>query len=249
MEWAQHYYTLQSETFARPVVTDQHRAIAARLRALGGLESEPPVAVLELGAGNGGVAAALAEHGHDVWAVEFNAADAEHARTLAAAATPGTVHVVEADFFTVRLERRFDFAFIWDGFGIGRDEDQRRLLRRFASDWLTPDGRAFIDVYSPWNWLRRDGETSVYTARDGRSWERRIEFDALDSRFVDHWEPLPERDEHRTQTLRCYTVPEFDLLLEGTGLVAEAYLDVDGAAPTSARLAETTGYYVLARRG
>ena len=252
MHWARDYYAQQSRTFARGVITDAHRSIAARLHGwCGGAAS-----VLELGAGAGGVAAALADLGPEVWAVEFNPADAQLARALAAERAE-RLHVVEADFYEVDLGRRFDFVFYWDGFGIGSDDDQRRLLRRIAADWLAPGGRALIDVFSPWNWMRRDGETSTHPAVDGTPWQRTVEFDAAGSRFRDLWRPAGEStgDTERSQSIRCYSLPELALLCEGTGLVVESFLGVDGRVldPHDDRdgcyLMETNGYYALLAAG
>ena len=161
------------------------------------------------------------------------------------------MHVMEGDFYRVELEGSFDAVFYWDGFGVGSDADQRRLLCRIAELWLRPGGLLVLDVYSPWNWARRDGECSTYTARDGVTWERQIEFQEEGSRFVDHWEPLPERDVHRSQTLRCYTLEEFGELVEGTGLVVDRLLGMDGSVLGGGGDAEreylegTNGFYAL----
>lgn len=250
MDWALDYYTKQSETFARAVVTESHRAIAARLHGWCAADDRCR-AILELGAGMGGVAAALGDLGYDVCAVEFNPADAALARELAAESRPGTLRIVEADFFTVDLEARFDFVFYWDGFGIGTDDDQRRLLRRVASEWLADGGRVFLDVFSPWNWARRDGDTMTYTARDGAIWRRTIEFDTDASRFIDHWEPEVGGGEHRSQTIRCYSLDELRSLVDGTGLAVASFLGMDGrtldetSGDDARYLSETNGFYAM----
>jgi SAM-dependent methyltransferase len=255
MDWARDYYTRQSETFARAVVTDAHRRIAQRLHtwcaAIDGCRR-----VLELGAGNGGTAAALADLGYDVTAVEFNPSDAALARQLAAAPRSGAVDVVEADFYEVRFDEPFDFVFYWDGFGIGTDADQRRLLARIGLEWLRPRGRAVIDVFSPWNWQRRDGERSERTARDGRAWEHLVEFDAVGNRLVDRWRPAGTESSYRTQTIRCYSVPDFVMLLEHTGTRLDGIYGMDGAeldvssgsAPVNAALLDANGFFALLAR-
>lgn len=256
MEWARSYYTKQSRTFATGKITDAHLSIAERLHGWCA-DMDGCRRVLELGAGMGGTAALLAERGYDVCAVEINASDAAFARDLADADHAGSLTVIEDDFYTVTLDGTFDFVFYWDGFGIGDDNDQRRLLRRIATEWLAPGGRALLDVYSPWNWLERDGERSVYTARDGGQWERRVEYDRSTSRFIDHWEPLPDRDEHRTQTLRCYTLPEFSQLVDGTGLRVRSVIGMDGRTidvqggdgSADPYLRETNGFFALLDRG
>ena len=230
MEWARDYYDLQSRTFARGSITDQHRAIAQRLHGWCG---ELPACrrVLELGAGAGGTAAALADLGHDVWAIEFNASDAALARAIARETQPGSLTIIEDDFYDAAIDTDFDFIFYWDGFGIGTDADQRRLLHRIGAKWLAPGGRVLIDVFSPWNWLQQDGDVSEYTAKDGSTWRRTIAFDAVASRFIDHWSPAtsPAQDgPARSQSLRCYTLPEFALLVRGTGLRVDRFMGMDG---------------------
>ena len=253
MGWARDYYSAQSETFARGVVTPTHESIAERMD--GWCRHVPECRrILELGAGMGGVASCLANRGYEVTAIEFNAPDADHARRLARNVTNGTLHVVEDDFYTVVLDGQFDFIYYWDGFGVGDDEDQRRLLTRIGREWLSAHGLVFLDVYSPWNWKQRHGETSEYTARDGSAWERRIEFDEEHSRFIDHWQPLPGRAVHRSQTLRCYKPRELHDLMDCTGLQVQAMLGVDGRELRSdgrcdeaeqAYLESTNGFYAV----
>ncbi|MBT8485484.1 MAG: methyltransferase domain-containing protein [Phycisphaerae bacterium] len=248
MDWAKDYYTQQSRTFARATVTDQHRRIAQRLHGWCG-ERDGVRRILELGAGMAGVAAALADRGYDVCAVEFNPADATLARSLASQPRAGGLTIVEDDFYTVDLPGRFDFIYYWDGFGIGTDDDQRRLLRRIGQDWLAADGRALIDVFSPWNWRRRHGERSTFTARDGSTWERRIEYETHGERFRDHWSTADDPTVHRSQTIRCYTPLEFEDLARETGLAVDRFIAMDGYAFSANEITEeiraTNGFYVL----
>lgn len=248
MDWVKAYYTEQSRTFASGKITDQHRDTAARIERW--CVETGAKSLLELGAGMGGVAAVLAEQGFEVWAVEVNPADCAHARGLARHEVPGSFTVVEGDFYSVELSRQFDLVFYWDGFGVGGDDDQQRLLARIANDWLSPGGTAIIDVFSPWNWMKRSGERREYSSLDGTTWERRIEFDTDTSRFNDHWEPLPGRGEHRTQSLRCYSPADFVLLVRGTGLKVRRLLSMEGleldfaSDPTiSKALATTNGFF------
>ncbi|THF68003.1 class I SAM-dependent methyltransferase [Deinococcus sp. Arct2-2] len=119
------------------------------------------------------------------------------------------VTVVAGDFYTVDLPLRFDTVCYWDGFGVGTDDDQRRLLARITA-WLQPGATAFIDVYTPWYWAQRAGVTraeAAYTQVYG--------FDAEGCRMTDTYsapgaEPV-------TQSLRCYS-PDDLRLLAGTGL-------------------------------
>ena len=168
--------------------------------------------VLELGAGGGQNAAAAADAGYDVIAVELVPASVAHARNLAQATRTGTLVVHKADFYTIDLEGPFDVVCYWDGFGVGSDADQRRLLRRIAT-WLAPDGHALIDISTPWYWAHAAGqEMQVGHAM------RRYDFDADACRLLDTWWPVDDPDQRVTQYLRCYSPADLRLLLEGSGL-------------------------------
>ncbi len=84
--------------------------------------------VLELGAGGGQGAAAAADLGHSVVAVELVPSLAAQAQRLAATRETGRMTVINEDFCTVSLDGHFDVVCYWDGFGIGTDDDQRRCF-------------------------------------------------------------------------------------------------------------------------
>ena len=235
MDWVRDHYNEQSRLFGRALITDQHRVIAAGIdrwcQRLPRCEK-----ILELGAGACGVAGALAGRGYDVFAVEFNPHDIALAQELKMSQELESLRVVEADFYEVELPHRFDFVFYWDGFGVGDDSDQRRLLDRIGNEWLAAGGWVLIDVFSPWNWQRRDGEVTEFTATDGSKWTRLLEFDAVRGRFVDHLRPTDGSDRELSQTIRVYTLQEFELLTEGTALRVDSFHLFDEAPDDSARL-------------
>jgi SAM-dependent methyltransferase len=193
MLWARDFYDKQdawSGCYTGPV-EDRHRARAAQLG--------PPGRVLELGCGGGQCARAALDLGHTVVAVELGAS-AAHART------PG-VDVRQADFYEVEIEGVFDRVCYWDGFGIGSDADQRRLLRRIA-DWLAPEGRALIEIYNPAFAASTDGQRmTVGSAEREYAWDP--------PRWLDTWWPRGHRDEAVTQSLRCYTETDLRSLCNG----------------------------------
>ena len=130
-------------------------------------------------------------------------------------------------------------------------------MRRVGTEWLARDGCALIDVFSPWNWARQHGETSEYCARDGTPWQRTVEFDAVASRIRDSWSPVGGADERRTQLIRCYSMPEFRLLVEGTGLLVRAFHGMDGRllddaddhdAETNQYVTGTNGFFAVLER-
>lgn len=256
MDWVKPHYTEQSRLFGRAAITAQHRQLAELLhawcRAQDGCSR-----VLELGAGACGVAGAMVQLGYDVTAVEFNSSDLALAKQIATTEDLRDLRIVGADFYEVQLGDRFDFVYYLDGFGVGEDADQHRLLTRIGQEWLSEHGFAMIDVFSPWNWQRRDGEQRDFTAVDGSRWTREISFDAQKRRFRDFMRPREGGDTLLSQTIRLYSPQEFQILVEGTGLRVDAFYLLDGTpidpasrnAETSTRLESSNGYYARLIRG
>jgi len=215
MNWAQTFYHKQAlwGGLYQGEVTAWHRAKAARVKHWLGA---PPKQVLELGAGGGQDAIALAEQGYAVVALEREPLLVAHIRRLLRAHPSVSVQVVEGDFYEVDFPpQAFDAVCYWDGFGIGRDADQHRLLKRI-SRWLKPDGMALIDVYTPWH----AAKSAWHGQQIGEAW-RVYAFDAQQHRWIDTW---TFQGETIAQSLRCYTPAELQTLLVGTGLtLVEVY--------------------------
>lgn len=214
MQWVYDFYEKQNKWAGvyEEAITEGHRTAAAWIARFTGSGRRR---VLELGAGGGQGAAATADLGHTVVAVELRAGACDHARALAAEAGRDMT-VVEGDFYAIELDGTFDVITYWDGFGIGSDADQRRLLRRVAG-WLAPGGSALFEVATPW----------YAAAMAGRGWavgeaERQYSFDGDACRGVDTWWPKGKRAEAVQQSWRCYSPADFRFLLEGTGLQLEA---------------------------
>jgi SAM-dependent methyltransferase len=233
LEWVEAFYARQFIWLADDYlgeVQDRHRERAATIARLAG---PPPQRVLELGAGGGQDAAASADLGFDVVAIELIPHAADHARRLAHRQRPGALSVVQGDFYEVEVAGSFDIVCYWDGFGIGSDADQRRLLRRIAA-WLRPGGSALIEVYTPWYWSRATGRTmSLGNA------VRRYDFDATGNRMLDRWWPADDPASAVEQSLRCYAPADLVLLLEGTGLT------LAGVEP-GGTVEEATGQFIPA---
>ncbi len=214
MEWVRDFYAKQNQWSG--VYTEQinagHREKARLIETLAG---PGPKRVLELGAGGGQAAAATADQGHTVVAVELVPMLSEHAQRLAEALPTRTMTVINADFYTVCFDEPFDVVCYWDGFGVGSDADQQRLLERIAG-WLKPEGSALLEIGTPW-----------YAASvDGRGWavgeaERKYSFDAAGCRWEDRWWPKGRPEEAVQQSIRCYSPADLRLLLNGTGLALQ----------------------------
>jgi len=173
----------------------------------------------------------MADRGHTVLAVESSPTRARHAQELAKVARKGSLTALEADFYAVSLDDRFDVVCLWEVFGLGSDADQRRLLRRIAQEWLVPTGSVLLDVYSPFR-PARDAGTAVrlppLTGVPGSvEMFERCHFDPLHCRWIDEWEPTAAPEQALAQAVRCYTPADLLLLLEGTGLALQR-IEVDG---------------------
>ncbi len=210
-------------------VADHHRAKASLLEAHCGRLRR----VLELGAGGGQMAVATAELGFSVEAVELVPRLAAHARMLASR-TP-QIRVIEGDFYEVAVEGPFGAVCYWDGFGIGSDSDQQVLLSR-VGEWLADDGRALIDVYTPWYWAAAAGQEMVFDRA-----RRRYEFDEGTQTMIDLWWPDGARDETVAQRLRCYAPQDLARLLEDVGLALETI------APGDVALEDAMSYTAIVR--
>ena len=214
MDWVKDFYS-RTGTWWGPAearVTDRDHGRVAQVHARVGDE---PKRILELGSGYGTTAAALAGAGHTVTAVELS----DRVRF-------GVGHdrltVVKEDFYTVRLDREFDVVCYWNGFGVGSDADQRRLLGRIAAEWLRPGGTALIDVFNPFVWAGWHGEEEhrLPDPAAGYAYElrERVTFDPVTCTATDTWWVADRPDEAISQVLRCYSPADLALLTEGTGL-------------------------------
>jgi SAM-dependent methyltransferase len=229
-EWTKDFYTQAGIWWGAEPHDDRgdHRArvaIVERLRGPGKWRA------LDLGTGSGLTAAALADAGHATVGVELNPTDIAYAQDLLATPRAGSLSIVEGDYYTVELDGRFDVVCWWQGFGLGSDADQRRMLRRIAHEWLAPGGCALIDVYNPTWAARRAGKAVRLDALKGVPGSvemiERSHFDPVYGRWIDKWQPVADPDKALAQTVRCYLPADLLLLLEGTGLALKR-VEVDG---------------------
>jgi SAM-dependent methyltransferase len=211
--------------------------------------------IFELGAGSGAVAAEMARLGHSVIALELTSA-IHLAQELNQENWKGSLTALEADFYTVELNGRFDVICYWDGFGLGSDGDQRRLIKRIAREWLAAGGSALIDVFSPVRFARHAEEEEILPPLKGVPGSvemlHKCHFDPLHCRWIDEWQPTAHPTQALAQTVRCYTPADFELLLQDTGLALKR-IEVDGLAidldadqiTTSGPLMEAYSYLVV----
>jgi SAM-dependent methyltransferase len=228
-DWANDFYAQATEWWGPdPQPPGVHKERVAIVERLCG---PAPKKILDLGAGAGYTAAAMADRGHTVVAVEATAARAQRVQELAKVARKGSLTAIEADFHTAALTQRFDVVCLWEVFGLGSDADQRRLLRRIAQEWLVHDGCALLDVYCPFRPARDAGTAVRREPLEGVPGSvemlERCHFDPVHCRWIDEWEPSAAPERALAQAVRCYTPADLLLLLEGTGLALER-IEVDG---------------------
>lgn len=213
MEWVKEFFDVAGSWWGAPQIRQSdHDRIATIERICG----PGPKRVLELGAGGGTTACVAAQAGHDVVAVELSSTRAQHMRERAGELELDSLRVVEGDFYEADLGRAFDCVVYWNGFGIGSDDDQRRLLRRVGAEWLGPDASFVVDVMAPYRWIRDAGSTHV--EEDVAGLVNGRDFDPVTGRFIDTWWPVGREGEARKQSGRCYAPADLTLLVEGTGL-------------------------------
>jgi SAM-dependent methyltransferase len=221
VDWVTDFYTKQYEWAGWPRRWAQKDMVEAasmettQVEVITRLAGPGRKRILELGAGSGFTSAALAEAGHEVVAVDLVDACVESIGRLAGQVENGSLEVVAGDFYSVDLEGPFDLVVYFDGFGIGTDDDQRRLLRRIES-WLSPGGSSLIDVFAPWYWAKLAGTVDEFPTGSGISYEEG--FDPEGCRMVERMWREGDEAGAVTQSLRCYAPADLRLLLDATGL-------------------------------
>ena len=215
MDWVQDFYSRQHTALANEEAEASVEYCAEKMAVIDRLILNPGTTLLELGAGNGMNAIACAHLAFSVTALELIPECCErindHVNTHGT--SRGSICVVQGDFYQIDLAEQFDLVTYWDGFGIGTDDDQIRLLKR-TSNWMKPEGRALIEVYSPLYASRTVGRKVRF-----KTCTREYDFDTLHARWLDTW--TYNDGTVLTQSLRTYLPPDLDLLLRETDLDIE----------------------------
>ena len=223
MEWVKNFYNQQYKWMK---INDEEMLNMQEelFEKIGRLADKPVKTILELGGGKGYFAVAAAKRGYEVTVIELIDDAAQYIHKLAAEYDVlEKVTFINGDFYTAELDGRFDVVCYWDGFGIGSDEDQRTLLKRIPH-WLNPNGCALIDIYTPWFWAKVAGQEMLLAG----NMVRKYDFDAMNCRMLDTWWNKDDLSQTATQSLRCYSPADLNLLTRGLDL-SVAYCEPGGA--------------------
>lgn len=223
MNWMDNFYSTTGKWWgpAESAITDRDHDRVKLLQKICG-DSKT---VLELGSGYGSTAAVTADAGYNIVACELSDR-IEFSTKFAEQALKGSLRFVKGDFYEADLGSNYDTVTYWNGFGIGSDTDQRRLLRRIAEEWLKPGSKALIDIGNPFVRASWAGDEEHKDASPERGYEHtideRTDYDPVQNRFIDTWWESDKPEDKLTQTLRNYTPADLVLLLEDTGLTLES---------------------------
>ncbi len=186
--------------------------------------------LLELGGGKGEFAWLAARAGFEVTMIDIS----ENAISEVKKQSENfrTVHCNFYDF--LEEPHSFDVICYWDGFGIGNDEDQSKLLSLIAGN-LKNNGKVFLEIYSPFFWEKMHNKT--FRISDDVS--RKYIYDIKNSRFTDCWHV---REEEKCQHLKCYSPEQFSKLLLRSSLKIEKFFLYNGLPVNEKNLADNFCY-------
>jgi len=214
MEWVKDFYEKQNQwmNYSKRPVDDFDFEKVELVEKFVGKEN---ISILELGSGGGQFSIAAAKKGHEVVAIELNEVMYKNSVDLARKNNLENVEFINDDFYNVNLKKSFDAIVYWDGFGIGEDEDQIKLLNKY-SEFLNDSGKFMIDIYTPWFWSYASGQSMEFN-----NTKRTYGYDAFNNRMIDKWISKKDGDDSVSQSLRCYSPADLKLLIKNTNLEIE----------------------------
>ncbi|WP_419893362.1 SAM-dependent methyltransferase [Oceanobacillus kimchii] len=208
MEWVRGFYEKQYSLWE---VSDTEE-LESQQKLLNKLKKYTPSSckkILELGGGRGYFAVAAAKLGYEVTVIELAENAVHYIYQLAKQeGVLSKITIIHENFYKTELTEHFDVVCYWDGFGIGDDQEQQVLLKRIHR-WLRPGGKVLIDIYTPWYWAK----ISVRAMQIEKGLFRKYDFDAINCRMIDSWWKEGRETEKVTQSLRCYSPADLELLI------------------------------------
>ncbi|MFD2830649.1 class I SAM-dependent methyltransferase [Corticicoccus populi] len=223
-EWEKDFYAEQYEMM-KTINVKKDESLGSTLLEQAG---RVPSRVLELGSGDGSLSRVLSESVKSVTAVELVTDMVEYSKGF----NIPNVHYINDDFYTVSFNHSFDLILYIDGFGIGSDDDQLKLLKKIKY-WMDADGTVLIDIYHPDYWRKTAGRKMQLS----KNIIREYGFDKDESVMRDSWWYTGREEEAVSQHLKCYTADEIYYLCNKAGL------EVTGYFPGGKMDYETFTYY------
>ena len=230
MEWAKQFYKQQFLLSKMEYEGMSHSYYLDEVEKVSEQFGKPFHKVLEIGAGVGYLANALASQEKDITTIEL----VDELVAFAKKNSTAPVRILCGDFYEIDVPGPFDCILYIDGFGVGEDTDQLRLLKRIHH-WLKDDGYALIDIYEP-NYWRHIYKGQMMPVKNS-SVARQYDFDENTARLSDTWWHTELDLGKWTQSLKCYTPQQIHALCQ------QANLDIVGYFPGGEMNFETWSYY------
>lgn len=224
VDWIKSFYDAAADWWGTSWYNGEN--LQGRLRMIQQYGSQDDKRILELGAGPGETAAYLCDQGYAVTAVDISKRNIELLHEIKQKRP--SLQVVEGDFLKVRIDERFPTICMFEAFGMGSDQNQRRLLKRIKKYWLQEDGVLILDVYHPLGSIRAAGTKRILDRLENVPGSVAMTeysyYDGIKNRWIDIWEPINNTESTRIQSIRCYTPADLYLLIDGTGFTVQKLL-------------------------
>lgn len=212
--WAKEFYKMQFGNMTS-IDTSYYEEQAKEILEQTGKDIE---SLLELGAWDGSLARTISKNVSRITTVELIKEMTEVAKKR----NPSNINTIHGSFYDVELPDKFDAIIYIDGFGVGTDDDQLKLLKNIQQ-WLDDDGCALIDIYQPEHWKRADEIEMYPDPQHNPDIVRRYSFDHEQNIMMDTWRHKGNDKLEQTQYLKCYTPEEIHHLCSQSGLNVVAY--------------------------
>ena len=213
-KWADEFYKMQYGSMSAIDASYYETQADEIMEQIG----RPIVSLLEQGAWDGSLARAISKRVSRMTTVELVKEMAEAAQKN----NPGNIDIIHGSFYDVQITDKFDAIIYIDGFGVGTDEAQLKLLNNIEQ-WLDEDGCALIDIYQPEHWKKADGIEMHPDPSNNPAIIRRYSYDFEENIMMDTWWKEGKSEAGQTQYLRCYTTEEIHEMCKQAGLKVTAY--------------------------
>lgn len=206
MHWVKDFYGFQRNVLRESSMEDWKPKI--ELIKKNGVK--PLSQILELGGGAGEFAVLAANNKYTTTMIDIVAENVKKAKNLKEKHEARNLEIFQGDFYEINDLEKFDAICYWDGFGIGEDEDQVRLLNIMYKA-LKPKGLAFIDFYPVGFWKQQQKKEFWFDKETGRGYD----YDLENNKMIDCWWTNSKLTQY-CQYLKCYNTVEIEALIKQT---------------------------------